>query len=67
MCSKMATRSARGWDTPLPTEGKNTINSPIILVPPITPTYNLVYSSHGVIWDNDLFERLMIIFEETNI
>jgi hypothetical protein len=56
MCSKMATRSARGWD-----------NSPIILVPPITPTYNLVYSSHGVIWDNDLFERLMIIFEETNI
>jgi hypothetical protein len=67
----METRSARGQGRgrgiPLPTQGRDTIDPPILPVLPIIPIYNLVHSSHGVTWDNDLIERLMIIFEETYI
>jgi hypothetical protein len=44
---------------PLPTQGRSSIHPPIVLVPPITLTYNLVHSSCGVIWDDDLNDRLM--------
>jgi hypothetical protein len=67
----METRSAKGWDrrlgTLLPTHGRSTIDSPVVPLPPITLTYNHVHFIHGVIWDDDFTERLMIVFEKTHI
>jgi hypothetical protein len=48
----METRSARGQGRgrgiPLPTQGRDTIDPPIVPLPLITPTYNLVHSSRGM-------------------
>lgn len=49
----------------LPTQGRDTIDLPLLPRPTITPTYNPVHSSCGVTWDDELIEHLMIIFEET--
>jgi hypothetical protein len=67
METKSARGRGRGWGILLPTQGRGTIDPPILPGPTITPTYNPVHSSCGVTWDDELIERLMIIFKKTYI
>ena len=71
VCCIMDSRSSkgrgRGRGLPLPAQNTSRFDPPILVGPNSTPTYNLVQFSRGVIWDDDLMEHLMIIFEETYI
>jgi hypothetical protein len=58
-------RRGRRRGISLPTQGRGTIDSLILLRPQIIPTYNPIHSSCGVTWDDDLIKQLIIIFEET--
>jgi hypothetical protein len=67
MKTRSVKRRGRGRGISVPTQGRGTIDPPILSGPTITPTYNPVHSNRGVTWDDDLIEHLMIIFEETYI
>ena len=65
------TRSSRGQGRGqgllLPTQGTSTFDPPILVGPSSSPTSNPIQLCHGMTWDDDLMEHLMIIFEETYI